>query len=183
MRYNRKMDGFMEFTFLEFIKYDYLSILLVLGLIVLMLANRRNKMPAVFTLWIMTFIMVLSLFVEFVCKWSENDPSFADIRYWTTIIKYLISPTILMMQIMVLVKNKVLRGLLLIPNLISALAVTVGPYVTGLKVLSFSEEAILEAVDKDVREFVGDAEQFDDLTMMCVEYYGKPADKMRQDKS
>ena len=88
-----------------------------------------------------------------------------------------------MMQIMVLVKNKVLRGLLLIPNLISALAVTVGPYVTGLKVLSFGEEAILEAVDKDVREFVGDAEQFDDLTMMCVEYYGKPADKMRQDKS
>ena len=56
----------MEFTFLEFLKYDYPSILLVLGLIVLMLANRKNKLPAVFTLWIMTIIMVLSLFVEFV---------------------------------------------------------------------------------------------------------------------
>ena len=130
----------MEFTFLEFLKYDYPSILLVLGLIVLMLANRKNKLPAVFTLWIMTIIMVLSLFVEFVCKWSENDPSLADIRYWTTIIKYLIPPTILMMQIMVLVENKVLRWLLVIPNLISALAVTVGPYVTGLTVLSFSKE-------------------------------------------
>ena len=130
----------MEFTFLEFLRYDYPSILLVLGLIVLMLSNSKNKLPAVFTLWIMTFIMVLSLFVEFVCKWSENDPSLADVRYWTTIIKYLISPTMLMMQVVVLVKNKVLRWLLVIPNLISALAVTVGPYVTGLEVLSFSKE-------------------------------------------
>ena len=130
----------MEFTFLEFLRYDYPSILLVLGLIVLMLSNRKNKLPAVFTLWVMTFVMVLSLFVEFVCKWSENDPSLADIRYWTTIIKYLISPTMLMMQVVVLVKNKVLRWLLVIPNLISALAVTVGPYVTGLEVLSFSKE-------------------------------------------
>lgn len=130
----------MEFTFLEFLKYDYPSVLLVLGLIVLMISNRKNKLPAVFTLWIMAIIMVLSLFVEFVCKWSENDPSLSDIRYWTTIIKYLISPTILMMQIMVLEENKVLRWLLVIPNLISALAVTVGPSVTGLTVLSFSEE-------------------------------------------
>ncbi len=130
----------MEFTFIEFLRYDYPSILLVLGLVVLMLTNRKNKLPAVFTLWIMTAIMILSLFVEFVCKWSENDPSLADIRYWTTITKYLISPTILMMQIMVLIKNKVLRWLLVIPNLISALAVTVGPYITGLPVLTFSKE-------------------------------------------
>lgn len=243
----------MELTFLEFLKYDYPSILLVAGLIVLMLSNRKNKLPAVFTLWIMTAIMILSLFVEFVCKWSENDPSLADIRYWTTIIKYLIPPTILMMQNMVLVENKIVRWLLVIPNLISALAVTVGPYVTGLTVLSFSKEypiikdpdsdfeilkdkhgfviggfvrmkyhdytlqmqpgcklflytdgvaeatdaneelfgldrtvtalnkakdkspqQILETVDADVREFVGGAEQFDDLTMMCIEYYGKP---------
>ena len=33
-------------------------------------------------------------------------------------------------------------------------------------------QTILETVDKDVREFVGNAEQFDDLTMMCIEYYG-----------
>ena len=45
-----------------------------------------------------------------------------------------------MMQIMVLVENKVMRWLLVIPNLISALAVTVGPGVTGLTVLSFSKE-------------------------------------------
>ncbi len=131
---------FMELTLFEFIRYDYPSLLLVCGLIVLMVANRKNKLPAVFTLWIMVAIMVISLFVEFVCKWSENDPSLANIRYWTTIIKYLIPPTILMMQIMVLVENKLLRWLLVIPNLISALAVTVGPYLTGLKVLSFSEE-------------------------------------------
>jgi len=58
----------MEFTFIEFLRYDYPSILLVLGLIVLLLSNRKNKLPAVFTLWIMTAIMILSLFVEFVCK-------------------------------------------------------------------------------------------------------------------
>ena len=130
----------MELTFLDFIKYDYTSLLLVCGLVVLMVTNRKNKLPAVFTLWIMTAIMIFSLFVEFVCKWSENDPSLANIRYVTTIIKYLISPTLLMMQCMVLVENKVLRGLLVIPNLISVFAVTAGPYVTGLTVLSFSKE-------------------------------------------
>ena len=37
-----------------------------------------------------------------------------------------------------------------------------------------SPQQILETVDADVRDFVGGAEQFDDLTMMCIEYYGKP---------
>ena len=33
-------------------------------------------------------------------------------------------------------------------------------------------EKILANVDSEVKKFVGDAEQFDDLTMMCIEYLG-----------
>ena len=36
-----------------------------------------------------------------------------------------------------------------------------------------SPEEILQAVNSAVESFVGDAEQFDDLTMMCIEYRGK----------
>ena len=36
-----------------------------------------------------------------------------------------------------------------------------------------SPEGILQAVDEAVAAFVGDAEQFDDLTMLCIEYSGK----------
>ena len=36
-----------------------------------------------------------------------------------------------------------------------------------------SPEAVLNAVRKDVDEFVGDADQFDDLTMLCMKYLGK----------
>ena len=36
-------------------------------------------------------------------------------------------------------------------------------------------EGILHAVDKAVADFVGEAEQFDDLTMLCVEYRGRQA--------
>lgn len=130
----------MELTVLDFLRFDFPSILLVSGLLVLMISNRKNKLPAAITLHIMAVIMILSLFVEFICAWAEKDPSLADVRYWTTILKYIISPTVLMMQIMVLVENKVLRWLLVIPNLISVLAVTIGPSLTGLTVLSFSEE-------------------------------------------
>jgi sigma-B regulation protein RsbU (phosphoserine phosphatase) len=35
-----------------------------------------------------------------------------------------------------------------------------------------SPKGILEAVRRDVEEFVGEAEQFDDLTMLCLDYYG-----------
>ena len=35
-----------------------------------------------------------------------------------------------------------------------------------------SPEAILRRVRSAVDDFVGDAEQFDDLTMMCLEYKG-----------
>ncbi|MBR5338078.1 MAG: SpoIIE family protein phosphatase [Lachnospiraceae bacterium] len=35
-----------------------------------------------------------------------------------------------------------------------------------------SPEEILAGVDNAVRDFVGGAEQFDDLTMLCIEYYG-----------
>jgi serine phosphatase RsbU (regulator of sigma subunit) len=31
---------------------------------------------------------------------------------------------------------------------------------------------VLEAVNEAVDEFVGDAPQFDDLTMLCIEYNG-----------
>ena len=33
-------------------------------------------------------------------------------------------------------------------------------------------EEILEGVRRSVKEFVGDSPQFDDLTMLCVEYRG-----------
>ncbi len=36
-----------------------------------------------------------------------------------------------------------------------------------------SPDEILQAVNKAVADLVGDAEQFDDLTMMCIEYTGK----------
>jgi sigma-B regulation protein RsbU (phosphoserine phosphatase) len=34
-------------------------------------------------------------------------------------------------------------------------------------------EELLVNVREAVREFVGDAQQFDDMTMLCVEYKGK----------
>jgi len=34
-------------------------------------------------------------------------------------------------------------------------------------------EKIIKAVGESVWAFVGDAEQFDDMTMLCIEYYGK----------
>ena len=37
-----------------------------------------------------------------------------------------------------------------------------------------SPKDILETVKSDVSRFVGEAEQFDDLTMLCLEYKGKP---------
>ena len=39
-----------------------------------------------------------------------------------------------------------------------------------------SPQTLLKTVDTSVREFIGEAEQFDDLTMMCIEYCGKPKD-------
>ena len=46
--------------------------------------------------------------------------------------------------------------------------------VTALnKAKDASAETILKTVEKDVRDYVGSAEQFDDLTMLCIEYFGK----------
>ena len=36
-------------------------------------------------------------------------------------------------------------------------------------------EDIIKTVHESVNKFVGDAEQFDDITMMCFEYKGKKA--------
>ena len=40
-----------------------------------------------------------------------------------------------------------------------------------------SPQKILAAVDASVREYVGDAPQFDDVTMLCVEYKGQETDR------
>ena len=36
-----------------------------------------------------------------------------------------------------------------------------------------SAQAAYDAVKADVDAFVGEAEQFDDITMLCLNYYGK----------
>ena len=36
-----------------------------------------------------------------------------------------------------------------------------------------SPEEILQSVNRAIEDFVGEAEQFDDLTMLCLEYSGK----------
>ena len=36
-----------------------------------------------------------------------------------------------------------------------------------------SAQAACDAVKADVDAFVGEAEQFDDITMLCLNYYGK----------
>ena len=43
----------------------------------------------------------------------------------------------------------------------------------ALRTAGNSAKSVLESVDKAVAEFVGEAPQFDDLTMVCVEYNGK----------
>ena len=40
-------------------------------------------------------------------------------------------------------------------------------------VADLSPEEIAHNVDREVRKFAGDEEQFDDLTMLCIEYHGK----------
>ena len=40
------------------------------------------------------------------------------------------------------------------------------------KVADSKSEEILANVSREVRKYVGAAEQFDDLTMLCIEYYG-----------
>lgn len=46
-----------------------------------------------------------------------------------------------------------------------------------LEVLNSAPEGtpcrLLESVEGVVREFVEDAPQFDDLTMLCIQYFGK----------
>ena len=45
------------------------------------------------------------------------------------------------------------------------------------KVKDDTPEAVLDAVKTDIDEFVGDAPQFDDITMLCLEYTKKMEDR------
>ena len=45
------------------------------------------------------------------------------------------------------------------------------------KVKDDTPEAVLDAVKTDLDEFVGDAPQFDDITMLCLEYTKKMEDR------
>ena len=45
------------------------------------------------------------------------------------------------------------------------------------KVKDDTPEAVLDAVKTDIDRFVGDAPQFDDITMLCLEYTKKMEDR------
>ena len=49
------------------------------------------------------------------------------------------------------------------------------------KCADISPEKLLKYIRNDVDNFVGEAEQFDDLTMLCLEYHG-PENESRDEK-
>lgn len=118
----------MHIDFHAFFQENFITIALILGVAIATFSSRKSPIPAIGTIWIIIALLTARTFLGFVNQYaSDFYPEATDIRYATTVAEYLINPFILLMEILMLTRDRIVKLLLWIPAVINTLMLLVMP--------------------------------------------------------
>ncbi|MBR0130670.1 MAG: histidine kinase [Firmicutes bacterium] len=118
----------MHIDFHAFFQENFITIALILGVAIATFSSRKSPIPAIGTIWIIIALLAARTFLGFVNQYaSDFYPEATDIRYATTVAEYLINPFILLMEILMLTRDRIVKLLLWIPAVINTLMLLVMP--------------------------------------------------------
>ena len=109
---------------IEFIGQSYMTLMLLLGLIIIMLVNRRIKIDGVQYVWAIASLVFIITVCEYVEYWCDTYNKPIWIRYVKSAITYSLNPLLILLELYLIAPIKH-KFLLIIPYIIDvALAVS-----------------------------------------------------------
>ena len=109
---------------IEFIGQSYMTLMLLLGLIIIMLVNRRIKIDGVQYVWAIASLVFIITVCEYVEYWCDTYNKPIWIRYVKSAITYSLNPLLILLELYLIAPIKH-KFLLVIPYIINvALAVS-----------------------------------------------------------
>ena len=135
----------MELTVINFITYNYLSLILLFGISLLVLLNRKIKIPAVNTIWLILALVFCVLIVNFISEWADQDVSRRTANYWTAVLKYTFNPLIICLEVVVLASKPFERLLILLPAVVNAFMMLILPVISDFVVVRYDKNNAFHA--------------------------------------
>jgi hypothetical protein len=130
----------MHLSFHDFFQDNFITLALLLGVAVATISSRKSPIPAIGSIWIILALLLGRTFIVYVNQYAADfHPEAIDIRYATTVAEYMINPFLILLEILMLLENKIVKALLWIPAIANTLMLLILPRY-GYAVVVYSEE-------------------------------------------
>ena len=98
---------------LEYIGQSYITLILLAGLIVILLANRRTKIEGVNLVWVMIGLIFLLTLCSYAESWCYENNKPVWIRYVKSSIFYSVNPLLILLELYLIapIRHKLLMSL------------------------------------------------------------------------
>ena len=132
----------MNLTVLDFIAYNYISLILLLGIALTVLLNRKVNIPAINTIWLILGLVFCILVVNFISEWANQEITRQTANYWTTVLKYALNPFIICLEVVLLVDGPLKKSLIILPAAVNAFMMLVLPTISEFSVVGYDENNV-----------------------------------------
>ncbi|MBQ3265832.1 MAG: histidine kinase [Ruminococcus sp.] len=129
----------MNLSVIGFISYNYISLILLFGIALTVLLNRKVNIPAINTIWLILGLVFCILVVNYISDWANQATNRQTANYWTTVLKYAINPFIICLEVVLLVNKPLKRLLVILPAAVNAFMMLVLPMISEFSVVAYSE--------------------------------------------
>ena len=130
----------MNLSVIDFIAYNYISLILLVGISLTVLLNRKVNIPAINTIWVILGLVFCILVVNFISEWANQGADRQTANYWTTVLKYALNPYIICLEVVLLADKPLKKLLIILPAAVNAFMMLVLPTISDFTVVVYGED-------------------------------------------
>ena len=135
------MGSISQLDFVRLVSENYITLLLLAGLVIIMIAYRENRLAATKNfqhIIVIILLMSISFSAE---RWAIDSPDRIDVRIWASVIHYLLQPFIIYFELVIIMppgelKDRTKKWLLALPIIINSAIYLAAPF-AGTLVFSY----------------------------------------------
>lgn len=116
----------MGFHLITFIQANYLTLMMLFGLAVVMLANRDTWQPEVRIIWGLMAVLLAIIAEQDLYQWAQITDNRAML-YWTSVADYSLYPIMILLEVLLLTKGHRARLLTMLPALLNQAVLLLNP--------------------------------------------------------